>query len=286
MQKLIDLKYQMLNPLIIEVVTAEKTFFYSCGFILNNLCNKLGMLTQISGDTKITYNPLNYIRGPKLINSTYQGQAPPEFEEKKYTYEDYKKMREKQNKQVEESMKSGGGFDLTKYAQGNVFQNNNNKEPENKYSYQAYLKNKKSDAQISSNNNAGRTNSYFDTNSTLNANNNSNTNIPSNPNNNIMINANVEEYFDPKKSVNNPNDYLSQVTKFDDLTSKNPYSYDSMNDFNKSNNNNINNFYQPNNDSTGQKDIFTFDFNSDTAKNPYSDTNQNPSGGNDYNFGF
>lgn len=282
MQKLIDYRYQIINPLLINLIQQEIQFFGTCYSAINNVGNKISVLqTPISTDITNKYDPLKYTRGRKLLSGVDTSSLPEVKMKEKYTYEDYKNYRNimnlnnnqggydtnKNNIEVKEKKYSFADY-VSKKSSGNINNNigcvgissnsdninNNNieeqkKESSNPYSYEAYKK--RTQSLGASNRRVNNYNSQRESN---------NKNVHINP---YFAGANIGSF--PTKNFSNNNNNM-----FEEPNPKNPFE---NNEFSSANNpysnsnpyynfNNGSNNNQSNNNSNNNKNSYNFGFGS------------------------
>jgi hypothetical protein len=258
MQKLLDFRYKLINPLVATLVQEEKKFFDNCQtffFKFENILVKINSLSNGFVPTNVdNYNPSKHIRANRLLNGLDVKNLTDASPQQKYSFNDY-------------INKKGGDYGRSNTNVNNNNNNNNNNKGNynsdvgrsvsskvnsnvNPYSYEAYKQKTKN---VNNNNNNNSNNN----NSNNNYNNNNIINNPSfggktsiantakfnesNNNNNINNNSNFNFNFDNNQPVNNYD--FGFGNEFNDSNNNNNNPYNNINfSNNNNNNNNTNNF--------------------------------------------
>jgi hypothetical protein len=222
-QDLLDYRYQILNPIICNVVNEEKNFFDSC----SNFFSKFGNISQkIEGLNKgfqkspINYDGAKYCRAARLLQGLNTSCLPEIKNKEKYSYENY------QNKKINNNMNNNNK--TNNYGYGNSGNSNYENNSYNNYNQSNNMYNNYQSKNTNLNKNA---NNYNSSNNYSSKNQNLNNNIYNNYQNNNYQNNNYNNYQN-----NNYNNYQN-----------NNYQKNNYQDYNYQNNNYQNNNYQNSN---------------------------------------
>ncbi len=275
-QDLLDYRYQILNPIICNVVNEEKNFFDSC----SNFFSKFGNISQkIEGLNKgfqkspINYDGAKYCRAARLLQGLNTSCLPEIKNKEKYSYENYqnKKINNNMNNNINNNLQKSNNINVSNYNNNGYYeesgyiiggqsQSNNNYKSSNsvnnmvnnknnttfdnnlQFSYDDYIKKTKSIPQTSFNNQNNDNNNP----SIINFNNNSN-----------IVNTTTFNFGNNEKKVGQNNSFLPETKP-------------------------INNF------NFGMNDKNTSDFNQQPIYNPYGNIDLNNKNnmnyGNNFNF--
>ena len=256
-QDLLDYRYQILNPIICNLVNEEKIFFDSC----SNFFSKFGNVTQkMEGLNKgfqkspINYDGAKYCRASRLLQGLNPSSLPQIKKKEKYSYENYQNRNNNNN-----------NYNQINNNVNNIISNKNNTPNDNnhQFSYDDYVKKTKSLQQTSFNNqnNDNNNTSTFNFNNTSNIVNTTTFNFGNNDNKNQKNNPTLPQ----TKPINDFNFGMINKNTYDfdqqqifnpygniDLNHKNTMNYENNFNFSMNNNNNNmnnNNFSQGNNNS-------------------------------------
>ena len=152
-QDLLDMRYQMLNPLICAMVNAEKQFFDSCSSFFQKFDGsnqKFFGLDRGFQKTPINYDPTKHIRAAKLLQGVNVNMLPQVKNKAKYSYQDYQKNIN-QNK-MNTSNNQNNGYTNSSVA-SNPYNINNQTNNSNSYNYNSYIMKKNSEQTINNKNN-------------------------------------------------------------------------------------------------------------------------------------
>ena len=152
-QDLLDMRYQMLNPLICAMVNAEKQFFDSCSSFFQKFDGsnqKFFGLDRGFQKTPINYDPTKHIRAAKLLQGVNVNMLPQVKNKAKYSYQDYQKNIN-QNK-MNTSNNQNNGYTNSSVA-SNPYNINNKTNNSNSYNYNSYIMKKNSEQTINNKNN-------------------------------------------------------------------------------------------------------------------------------------
>jgi len=215
MQKLLDFRYKLINPMVATLVQEEKKFVDNCQkffFKFENILVKINALGNGFIPTTIEYDPRKHIRATKLLNGVNVNNLPEVHSKQKYTFNDYL------NKKGGNEGGNNYGRSNTSNINNNNYNNNNNNVGRsvssqqannvNPYSYAAYKQKTKNVQKTDFNNNNNNNNNIINNNSNFNKNSVATANFNmDNSNFNFDNTAPVNNYdfgFNSNDITNNP----------------------------------------------------------------------------------
>ena len=177
MQKLLDFRYKLINPMVATLVQEEKKFVDNCQkffFKFENILVKINALGNGFIPTTIEYDPRKHIRATKLLNGVNVNNLPEVHSKQKYTFNDYL------NKKGGNEGGNNYGRSNTSNINNNNYNNKNNNVGRsvssqqannvNPYSYAAYKQKTKNVQKTDFNNNNNNNNNIINNNSNFNKN--------------------------------------------------------------------------------------------------------------------
>ena len=125
-QDLLDYRYQILNPIICNLVNEEKIFFDSC----SNFFSKFGNVTQkMEGLNKgfqkspINYDGAKYCRASRLLQGLNPSSLPQIKKKEKYSYENYQNRNNNNN--MNNNNNNSNNFNNNNFQKSNIINMNN-----------------------------------------------------------------------------------------------------------------------------------------------------------------